>query len=609
MASASASASVSSIVELLQSASDAYYNGKPLLMDDDCFDALIEELRVKDPSNPFLDTVGSPPNEGAVTLPSQMPSLEKIKPGEGTLTRFLRLSKTYVLSEKLDGLSALWCPSTKGLYLRGNGLIGQTINHIANNIPSLVSSKESWIIRGELVLPKNASGLGKTPARTVINGLVHKSSPDTKLLRQVQFLAYEVISPSGMKRSDQFTWLHTNGFLVPWWIIKDAPTEEVLKTFFTERRQHSSYDTDGIVVGIDSVPVKITSTNSAPKPPKDCVAFKMPVSDQSAITTVEEVLWTPSAQGYLIPRIRIKPVQIGGAVIEFCTGHNARTIVDKGIGATAQIKIRRSGDVIPTLDQVIIPAEVKMPTNYSWEWTGPAETATHIKLVGESADQQASQLHLFAKTLDIPGLGPANCKTLVDANINSPAILWSKSIGELATVLGPKTGASLYSNFRAKLLDPQLTEITLLLASNKMPRSTGETKLKALILSEPDMNKWVTIKVPPQSWTNESLDAFQKVFPDYETWRRQELHFIPYPLVSQTPVKLSTVCFTGFRDKNLEERTKGLFQIVATVSSKLNILVIPDGSDTHESEKVKKARALGTIEICKCSDFISKHLI
>lgn len=605
-----------SIVTLLRAASDAYYNGKPLTMDDDTFDALVDELRSKDPTNPFLKTVGAPPEEGAITLPAQMPSLEKIKPGEGTLTRFLRLSKTYVLSEKLDGLSALWCPAVKGLYLRGDGRTGQTISHIAKNISSLVPSKEHWTIRGELVLPKNAVGLGTTPARTVINGLVHKSTPEIALLKQVKFLAYEVISPSGMKRSDQFTWLQANGFLVPWWILKDTPTEDNLKQFFLERRSGGTYDTDGIVVGIDAVPSKITPlVDSPPKPPKDCVAFKMPVSDQSAITTVEEVLWAPSAQGYLIPRIRIKPVQIGGAVIEFCTGHNARTIVDKGLGLGAQIRIRRSGDVIPTLDQVIIPTTAILPSNYSWEWIGPAETATHIKLVGESTDQQASQLHLFAKTIDIPGLGPANCKALVDADINSPSILWSKTADELATVLGPKTGATLYANLRTKLLSPTLTELTLLVASNKMPRSTGETKLKSLLLVEPDITKWLKMpsSAPPQGWTQESFETFQEIFPEYEIWRRNELHFLPYPLSAQAPApaptNLKTVCFTGFRDKALEERVKSHFQIVATVSSKLGILVIPDGSDTHKSEKVKKARAIGTVEVLQCSEFISKYLI
>ena len=598
-----------STVDLLKSASHAYYNGEEPIMDDDTFDVLLEELRAKDPKNPFLKTVGAPPQDGVVKLPASMPSLEKIKPGESALTRFLGLSRDYVISEKLDGLSALWCPSTKGLFLRGDGINGQTISHIAPSIASLVPSTEPWIIRGEIVLRKDAAGLGTTPARTVINGLVHKSNPDPALLTQIKFLAYEVISPPGMKRSAQFTWLEKAGFMVPWW-MGVQPTEENLKELFMSRRASSAYDTDGIVVGIDRVPLKV---GLGVKPPKDCMAFKMPVSDQSAVTTVEEVLWAPSAQGYLIPRIRIKPVQIGGAKIEFCTGHNAATIVDKGIGPGAQIKVRRSGDVIPTLDSVLVAVEGSLPTGYDWEWasssSGAKGAATHIKLVGDSPDQLASQLHLFAKTIDIPGLGPANCKALIEAGITGPAALWSQTAEKLSATLGPKTGATLYANLREKLLSPDLTELTLLVASNKMPRSVGETKLTALMAIEPNLDNWINMTVVPQGWTEDSFQTFQETFPNYLVWRRTELSFIPMAKAKAVTVPEMTVCFTGFRDKTLEEQASKKFHIASTVSSKLNVLVIPDGSDSHESEKVKKAKAVGKVEILQRGEFVRKYLI
>ena len=123
-------ASIQSIVEQLKEASNAYYNGSSPIMDDDTFDALVETLKERDPTNSFLKTVGAPPSEGAVTLPVRMPSLEKIKPGMPTLQRFISASKHYVLSEKLDGLSCLWCPKKKELYLRGDGITGQTISHL-----------------------------------------------------------------------------------------------------------------------------------------------------------------------------------------------------------------------------------------------------------------------------------------------------------------------------------------------------------------------------------------------------------------------------------------------------------------------------------------------
>ncbi len=79
-------------------------------MDDETYDKLLEELRQKDPANSYLSTVGAPPTGTTVVLPFPMPSLDKIKPGQDALTRFLSqpCDAGFILSEKLDGLSALW---------------------------------------------------------------------------------------------------------------------------------------------------------------------------------------------------------------------------------------------------------------------------------------------------------------------------------------------------------------------------------------------------------------------------------------------------------------------------------------------------------------------
>ena len=609
--------SIQNIVQQLTEASNAYYNLKPI-MSDETFDALLETLKERDPTNAFLKEVGAPPSEGAVLLPVCMPSLEKIKPGMPALGKFITAAKTYVLSEKLDGLSGLWCPKKKELFLRGDGSTGQSVSHLVGKIAGLVPSSESWIIRGELVLPKTSVDSSQI-ARTIVNGLVHKSDPDLTLLKQIQFLAYEVINPPGLKRSDQFKWLKTKGFLLPWFQVKESPSELDLKTAFIERRANSIFDTDGIVIGVDQIPIvgnrEIGSTEP-PKPPKDCVAFKMAVSEQSAETTVLEIVWAPSSHGYLIPRIRIEPVKIGGATIEFCTGHNARTIVDKGLGDGARIRIRRSGDVIPTLDEVLVPAQPSLPTKYQWKWDGPEETATHLLVIGESAEQQTSQLVRFAKELDIPGLGPGHCRTLVNAGIVGPATLWAQTPDQLATILGPKTGKTLYANLRTAL-GPRVTELQLLLASNQLPRSVGETKLKSLLQEVPDPREWTKpLATIPAGWTQDSLTSFQSTFGDYEQWRRTELHFLPYPLgniivtsnpLPSNPVATKRVCFTGFRDKALEDRAeKAGFEVVQTVSSKLTCLVTPNGA-TKSSEKVKKAETLG-IEILECSVFNMKYL-
>ena len=54
------------IVELLREASQAYYSGKHLTMDDDTYDGILERLRELDPTNPYLNEVGSAPPDSSM---------------------------------------------------------------------------------------------------------------------------------------------------------------------------------------------------------------------------------------------------------------------------------------------------------------------------------------------------------------------------------------------------------------------------------------------------------------------------------------------------------------------------------------------------------------
>ena len=84
----------------------------------------------------------------------------------------------------------------------------------------------------------------------------------------------------------------------------------------------------------------------------------MALDDQRAETTVTGVEWASSRHGIWVPRILFDPVQIGSATIECCTGVHMCYIQGHKIGVGARIVVRRSGDVIPTLDRVITPAAV-----------------------------------------------------------------------------------------------------------------------------------------------------------------------------------------------------------------------------------------------------------
>ena len=136
---------VANIVAQLKAASHAYYETGEPIIDDDTYDALLEELRSLDAGNPYLVAVGAPVSEGAVRLPIPMPSLRNVKPDSGLDTWVRSYPGPWVASDKLDGISALWIPDKGALYLRGNGLVGQDVSHLVGlGIQGLVRPKKGW---------------------------------------------------------------------------------------------------------------------------------------------------------------------------------------------------------------------------------------------------------------------------------------------------------------------------------------------------------------------------------------------------------------------------------------------------------------------------------
>ena len=125
-----------------------------------------------------------------------------------------------------------------------------------------------------------------------------------------------------------------------------AQLSEVLKLW----RTNYNYEMDGVIVTHNKL-YKRTNKN-----PEYAFAFKMVLSDQTAETFVVDVIWSPSKDGYLKPRIRVDPVQVGGVTIEYTTGFNGAFIRDNKIGIGAKVKLIRSGDVIPYIEEVIDPA-------------------------------------------------------------------------------------------------------------------------------------------------------------------------------------------------------------------------------------------------------------
>jgi DNA ligase (NAD+) len=610
----------SELTSLLQKASDAYYNGTSNpIMDDDEYDRLREELERLNPKNPFLKQVGAPVEKGAVLLPYKMASLNKIKPGTGAVESFVKSSKipAWVLTDKLDGISVLWDSGKRKLYLRGDGLMGVDVSQFAPYLKGVTPRgfSQKWVVRGELIVPKDVPVDGQL-SRSWVNGQLHQKTPIPEELGKIHFVAYELLVPSSLSRLEQLQKLKEAGFEVPWACVLTTLTDDILSNTLEHRRSQSEYTIDGIVVGENCIPMKQEGGKSVENP-KDMRAFKMPMEDQRATTTVKEILWSTSYQGYWIPRLQIEPVTIGGSRIEFLTGHNARFVLTNEVGKGALVVIRKSGDVIPTLDRVITKGmPISLPEG---EWDGDERTASHYKIKSgtSNAEMLAKKLEHFAKVLDIPHLGPGLIAKLIAEGKDTPNDLVTIEQVDLDLIVGKGMSAKIYPALQSKI--QTCSELDLMLASGMMPRGVGDTKLTSLFHVEPDPRKWSSVK-SCEGWSKEALQSFLQTMPAYEAWRIKDLPAISYPQRTQAPnihfapgivhptppTPRGYICLTGFRDAEFQKQmeAKG-FTFVNTVTKKTTHLIVRNTSET--SEKTKKAAEMG-IRILTREDTIQEYL-
>lgn len=579
------------LITKLRAAAHAYYETATPMMTDTEYDALVEQLTAAAPDHPFLKEIGSAPGSAVVVLPVPMPSLDKRKPG--TL-KAADLAGSFMVSEKLDGISALWVSGYNGkpaLYLRGNGIDGQDISHCIKGIHGLKSCvMPIAMVRGELIVPKGILDASSAP-RNWVNGVLHQITPSLEDLSKIHFVAYQVCYPKTLTRQQQNTWMNEKGFEVAW--SRHMPTLDgaILQTMFKDRRDNSTYECDGIVVGAsDTIPTL------APSNPKDAYAFKMPVDDQRATTQVVEVEWNSSRTGNWVPRIRFEPVKIGSASIECCTGFNAQFIKENCIGPGATIIVRRSGDVIPVCERVVKAATNgwQQPPAGCWSWDA---TETHALDTSEEVTPEKLALELAHQivALGVEGCSKTTTKKLVDGGIGDLTALVKVSAGRLQELIGKVNGQKLFDATKTCVTSATLPQ--WLYAYLGWPKGFGRTRIASTLAVESDVSKWPTMKAPPKGQSADAFSEVTKCVPAYITWREQ-FGATATPATPAVVAAAPTIAskgsyvMSGFRDATLTERLAVAgWKMADKVNKTTTFLLIPD--DAKETVKVKAARDAG----------------
>ena len=476
------------IEQMIKTCNDYYYNTKSSLLTDSEYDILKEYAEKKYPKNEIIKQIGEPVKKNKVALPYVMASMDKIKPDTNALSQWKQnYSGPYLLSCKLDGVSGLltYTNGIPKLYTRGNGTEGQDISHFIKilSLPENTFPKNETIaIRGEFIIPKKIFEQKYkntfANARNLVSGIINSKTIDSKA-KDLHFVSYEIIHPP-MKPSEQLSQLKKWNYEVVQHIFTPTITNDSLSSTLLDWRSSYEYEMDGIIVADDHVYPRSTGN------PEHAFAFKMVISDQIAEAKVVDVIWTPSKNGYLKPRVRIEPLHLSGVVIEYATGFNAKFIEDNKIGIGAIIQIIRSGDVIPHIRSVTTPAEnAKMP-DASFHWTD-----THVDIVldnvGEDTTVREKSATQFFVMLKVDGLSIGNVKRLFEAGFDSVAKIIHMTPADFLKVKGFKLQLSdkIYNSLHEKIEKASLLDI--MVASNKMGRGLGERKLKPVLEKYPDI--------------------------------------------------------------------------------------------------------------------------
>jgi DNA ligase (NAD+) len=472
------------------------------------------------------------------------------------------------------------------------------------------------VIRGEFIMPKAVFDQKyKTETanpRNMVAGLIN-SKTIRQTIHDVNFVAYEVIKPV-MKPSEQMDYLKTLSVDRVLYQIRDTLTNESLSALLVEWRQNYMYEIDGVIVANDAVYPRRNAN------PEHAFAFKMVLSDQVAEAKVVDVIWNASKDGYLKPRVRIEPLHLGGVTIEYATGFNAAFIKDNGIGIGATIELIRSGDVIPYIKSVIVPApEPKMPS-VPFKWN---DTHVDIMLTNMEEDPTVKEKNItgFFRGINVEGLSSGNIMRLISAGYDTVPEIIGMSKDDFLSVDGfkEKMADKLYSGIRDKL--EQASIVTLMAASNVFGRGFSEKRLELIMSEVPDIlvsddteQEKINTVSEIKGMGTKSAEAFVEKIDDFvefleECGLEDKLYEeVKQPTAKQLqhPLNGKTVVLTGTRDKSIIEFLKSVGATQgSSVSKNTSLVVAKDPEDA--TGKVLEARKLG-IPIMSVEQFITQYL-
>lgn len=666
------------LINLLKTLDNHYYNVGEALVSDRVYDTVRDVAKTRMPDNPYFQQVGhsvASQDRRRVKLPHYLPSLNKIYPNTSESSRWYNghtTSSGYLVMDKLDGVSLLLVYTSKGLfaYTRGDGVVGQDVSEnvkvfrrIPQSIPGLRGA-ETVAVRGELIMSRalfeskykksadKQSALNTqkfSNSRAMIVGTINRQNDGvstTEALNDAHFIAHELIqnkhqSTNTYKPSQGLQILKSYGFTVVPNKVFSSVDDEVLRKILETRKQKSTFDVDGLVV-VPDVPYRRTTSDR----PDYAIAFKDNSLSEQKVVEVKDVQWNITRTNILAPRVVIEPTHLSGSTITYLTGFNGFFIENgfsykdrhdpkiaktrKPIGPGAKVRIVKSGDVIPYIMEVVVPARVpklpEIPYVYDSNRVNLVLDTHNIEDEEQRAsitvNKQAEQFLYFFRTIGALNIGDALARNMVENGSNKMVnILKMKpSDFEKSLNLSSHMANKIHNSIHEALKQASLA--TIAAATGLFGRGMGQGRLSDVFDEISDIMT-VRIQTPTEKTNLQSriasisglsyasaeqivsnLDKFRKfvsalgIAPESASTTRSVQHTISNKL------RGTCVVFSKIRDKVLENKIiENGGKVASSVTKEVTHVIVSDLNDN--SSKIRKARENGK-EVIVLRDFVRK---
>lgn len=371
------------IPERLKAASEAYYNGEPIMSDAE-FDALYDQLVEIAPEHPVLSVIGAKPSDKSpwqkVRHEVPMLSLNKAQSEEEMRDWWSDRSPTgvqpAVVMHKLDGI-ALDLMYEGGTLIRastrGNGEVGEDITRNAkrmkgvpvrlDDVPACGAYFTSgtntdpfaftgWI-RGEVLCTHTdfENFPDASNVRNIASGVAKRL--DGKGCEHLTVVVYAVHTPEGVpdfqSKMMELEFLDQMGFEVVGHEAVSSPDEvQSLWDRYTEAdREALDYDIDGLVVAVNDR-IAFNKSGLKNKRPAGAVAYKF--AHEEKVTTLRSIEWQVGGTGRITPVAVFDPVDLAGAEVKRASLATANRVEDLRLYEECQILVSRRNDVIPRVE-------------------------------------------------------------------------------------------------------------------------------------------------------------------------------------------------------------------------------------------------------------------